>query len=193
MIHFIQGRIVSKLPGMVVIENGGIGYEVNVPEGSPAFLKTPEEITSLYTAMIVREDDISLYGFADEESLSMFRLLMTVSGIGAKGALSILSTLSVQALKQAIVFEDVAAISKANGVGKKTAQRVVIDLKDKVNAENLSVSDVSRISRGSNKDQAVQALIALGYSRSEAMAAMVGITDSELSVQEYIKAALKNR
>ena len=122
MIHYIKGVITETLPGKVVIENGGIGYEVYVPDNSAAYLTGKNELTTLYTAMIVREDDISLYGFSDTESLRMFNTLITVSGVGAKVALAILSALSVNELKQAIVFEDAASITKANGIGKKTAQ-----------------------------------------------------------------------
>ncbi|MCQ2553655.1 MAG: Holliday junction branch migration protein RuvA, partial [Clostridia bacterium] len=132
MIHYIKGMITEAALGKVVIENGNIGYEVNVPDNSISILANQNEIVTLYTAMIVREDDISLYGFTDTQSLAMFNTLMTVSGVGAKGALAILSALDVRSLKQAIMFEDVAAITKANGIGKKIAQRIVLELKDKV-------------------------------------------------------------
>ena len=132
MLHFIKGRITDELPGKVVIENNGIGFEVNVPEGCCAGYSLNETETTLYTAMIVKEDDISLFGFSDRECLDMFRLLLTVSGVGAKGALSMISTLPGNLLKKAIAFEDASAIAKANGIGKKTAQRVILELKDKI-------------------------------------------------------------
>lgn len=197
MIHYIKGMITEAALGKVVIENGNIGYEVNVPDNSISILANQNEIVTLYTAMIVREDDISLYGFTDTQSLAMFNTLMTVSGVGAKGALAILSALDVRSLKQAIMFEDVAAITKANGIGKKIAQRIVLELKDKVgSAEDLDLPAGIKptvVVKGSAKDEAVNALMALGYSKSEAMSAMVGITENDLSTEEYIKRALKAR
>ena len=194
MIHYIKGVVTETMPGMVIIENGGIGYEVNVPDGSPAFLSSGEVIT-LYTAMMVREDDISLYGFSDKESLRLFYILLGVSGVGAKAALSILSALNPAELKRAIAFEDVNAITKANGVGKKIAQRVVLELKDKVDTTEIAYSgfDSHQFAPvGSARDEAITALIALGYSKSEAMSALVGITDETLTVEEFIKRALRN-
>ncbi|MDO5331706.1 MAG: Holliday junction branch migration protein RuvA [Bacillota bacterium] len=196
MIHYIKGIITDTLPGKVVIETGNIGYEVNVPDSSIALLAQQNEIVTLYTAMIVREDDISLYGFADTGSLSMFNTLMTVSGVGAKGALAILSALDCISLKQAILFENVAAITKANGIGKKIAQRIVLELKDKVgNAEDMPQGFVNAqaIVKGSPKEEAALALMSLGYSKTEAMSAMVGITEPDLTTEEYIKRALKSR
>ena len=196
MLHYIKGVITETMPGMVCIESNGIGYEVWVPENSKAYLTQDGEVITLYTAMMVREDDVSLYGFTDKESLSMFRLLQTVPGVGAKAAMAILSALPQRELKRAIVFEDVAAITRANGVGKKTAQMVVVKLKDKVgSADDLDVppTAVQSVTPGSNKDQAISALMALGFSKTEAMTALAGVTDENLTTQEYIKLALRNR
>lgn len=195
MIHYIKGVITDTMPGKVVIETGNIGYEVNVPDNSINYLPGQNEIVTLYTAMIVREDDISLYGFADTASLTMFNTLMTVSGVGAKGALAILSALDVSSLRKAIVFEDVAAITKANGIGKKIAQRIVLELKDKVGgSDDIPTGYTSTvIAKGSPKDEAVAALVSLGYSRTEAMSALVGITENDLTTEEYIKRALRSR
>ena len=181
---------------MVCIENQGIGFEVNVPDGSGVYLARNGEVVTLYTAMLVREDDISLYGFTDRESLAFFRVLMTVSGVGAKAALSILSALPVRELKKAILFEDVNAITKAQGVGKKIAQRVVLELKDKIDPSGTGMEAYvpeKTITPGSAKEEAVSALMSLGYSRTEAMSAMVGITEEGLSAEEYIKRALRSR
>ena len=156
----------------------------------------PGEIITLYTAMMVREDDVSLYGFTDRESLAMFRLLQTVPGVGAKAAMAILSALPFRELKRAIAFEDVASITRANGVGKKTAQMVVVKLKDKVGTpEELDVpaGAVQTVTPGSNKDMAISALVSLGFSKTEAMTALAGVTDETLTTQEYIKLALRNR
>ena len=197
MLHYIKGVITETMPGMVCIENNGIGYEVHVPETSRAYLTQEGEVIILYTAMMVREDDISLYGFTEKEALGMFRLLQTVQGVGAKAAMAILSALSLRDLKRAIAFEDVGAITKANGVGKKTAQMVVVKLKDKVgDISDLDLPEgapMPSLVPGSNKDEAVSALMALGFSKSEAMASLAGVTDEGLTTQEYIKLALRNR
>ncbi len=195
MIHYIKGVITETMPGKVIIENGGIGYEVCVPDNFAAYLKGENELTTLYTAMIVREDDVSLYGFADTGSLAMFNLLISVSGVGAKGALAVLSALNAGELKKAIAFEDTALITKANGIGKKTAQRIVLELKDKIGLpDDVPVSSASAIPiKGSAKEDAVNALMALGYSRTEAMSALLGINDEGLSTEEYIRRALRNR
>lgn len=197
MIHYIRGYITETMPGMVAIESGGIAYEVYVPDGSPAFLVKPGEETLLYTSMQVSEDDIRLFGFTDKESKALFRLLQTVSGVGAKAALAMLSAFPNAAeLKRAIYFEDDAAITRANGIGKKTAQRVVLELKDKV-GEIASSPDVNVSAaapeKGSPKDDALQALQSLGYSRTEALSLLSGISEEGLSTEEYIKQALRAR
>jgi len=193
LIHYIKGIVTQTMPGMVIVENNGIGYEINVPDNSGVYITANDTVT-LYTSMIVREDDISLYGFLDTQSLAMFNLLMTVSGVGAKGALAVLTALNVSELKRAICFEDVASVTKANGIGKKIAQRIVLELKDKVGMpdEIPQGSAAPKITKGSNKDQALAALVALGYSKSEAMLSLTGINDENLTTEEYIKLALRS-
>ena len=184
------------MPGAVAIENSGIAYYVNVPDNSYAFIAPKDELVTLYTTMLVREDDISLYGFTDKASLALFKLLLTISGVGAKAALSILSVGSVSAIKQAIAFEDVDTIQLANGVGKKTAQRVVLELKDKLDKnEDLVKITTETVSVNTSDDKekaaAVSALMALGYSKTEAMTALIGIDAN--STEEYIAKALRNK
>ena len=194
MIHYIKGTVTDIMPGMVIIENHGIGYEINVPDGSAALLAMDNEIT-LYTAMMVREDDVSLYGFDDRESLQLFYLLQSVSGVGAKAGLAILSVLKPSQLKRAIAVEDVNAITAANGVGKKTAQRIVLELKDKIGDADISLSAAAQagvVQPGSAKDSAIQALVALGYSKSEALQSLVGVDVEGLSTEEIIRRALRN-
>ncbi len=199
MLHYIKGTVEEALPGMLVIECGGLGYEVNVADGCRAALAagSGEEVT-LYTAMIVKEDDVSLYGFSDKGDLAFFRLLLGVNGVGPKAAMSILSVLPAGQLKRAIVFEDADAVSRANGVGKKTAQRVIMELKDKVEKMG-GLEDIrstspteSKASENAEKDQAVLGLVALGFSRTEALTALAGASEG-LSAQEYIRIALRNR
>ncbi len=198
MIHYIKGHISDTMTGAVAIENNGIAYYVNVPDNSYAFVAPKDELITLYTAMIVREDDISLYGFTDKASLALFKLLLTVSGVGAKAALAILSVGSAFAIKQAIVFEDVDTIQLANGVGKKTAQRVVMELSEKVQKiPELMLSEGEENKKIVTKDEdkaktaALEALMALGYMKSEAMAALTGIKAE--STEEYIAKALRNK
>ena len=196
MIHYIRGYITETMPGMVAIESNGIAYEVYVTDGSPAFRARPDEEVILYTHMQVSEDDVRLFGFMDKESKALFRQLQTVSGVGAKAALAMLSAFpSAMELKRAIFFEDDAAITKANGVGKKTAQRVVLELKDKIGEVSAApgVTAVKSPKKGSAKDEALQALIALGYGRTEALSLLSGITQEDLTTEEYIKQALRSR
>lgn len=181
-----------KLDTGIVVETGGIGYDISVPGNSSLYLRSEGDEVICYTAMIVREDDVSLYGFADRESLELFRLLITVSGVGAKAAMAVLSALTSSQLRQAIAFEDDKAIATANGVGKKTAQRIVLELKDKVSADDVSVPERQAVSAASDdaRSEAVNGLVALGYSRAEAVNALAGTEAA--TVEEYIKKALKN-
>lgn len=197
MIGWIKGTVEAVLPGKIIIENNGIGYEIHVPDTSAAVLKSgTKEIVTVYTVMAVREDDISLYGFANQGELSMFNMLTSVNGVGAKAALAILSVLTAEEISKAILFEDAATLSKAQGVGKKIAQRIVLELKDKVGdfsgftSGGISVS-TSEVLGGDARTEALEALIALGYSKSEAGEVLVKIKDEFDTAEEYIKAALK--
>lgn len=194
MFHYIKGQLAGKIPSGVVIESAGIGYEIAVPDNSPAYLARDGDPLLLYTAMIVREDDVSLYGFSEKGSLKLFRKLLTVSGVGAKAAMSLLSCMPFSELEKAIVFEDAKSLARANGIGKKTAERIVLELKDKL-GEAGGISDAAQgadiILKTDEKTEAVNALLALGYSKGEAMSAMAGVMDAGLSTEEYVKRALK--
>ena len=193
------------LPSGIVVEiPSGIGFEINVPAGSPLYKYGEGEEVKVFTAMIVKEDDVSLYGFHNRESLDFFRMLITVSGIGAKGAMAIMGSMSVDELRRAIMFEDVKEISKANGVGKKTAERLILELKDKVgklDIDGVSASDMTGITvsggtgaedSGDSRTEAIQALVALGYSKAEAFGAVAKVPEDNLTSEEYIKKALKS-
>lgn len=194
MIHFIRGKLAILNPGSIVIENNGIGYGLTVPENSSFFLSKEGEEVFAYTSMIVREDDISLYGFSDRETQRMFHRLMSVTGVGAKAAMAILSALPLQELIRAILFEDAVTLTRANGIGKKSAQRIVLELKDKVEAaDGLNAGTVQALT-GSPTDargEAADGLMALGYTKSEALTALSKIPEEDLSAEEYIKKALK--
>jgi len=191
MFHYIKGNVTMKFDGGVVVEAGGIGYEIYVPDNSSLYLADGKETVLVYTAMIVREDDVSIYGFHDRESLDLFRKLMTVNGVGAKAAMAILSAMPVGEVKKAIVFDDAAALTKANGIGKKIAQRITLELKDKLGSLGGLAEAAEKAVSDSGKAEAVNGLISLGYSRSEALSALSGIEDEGLTAEEYIKRALK--
>ncbi len=192
MFHYIKGKVTMKFDGGIVLENGGIGYELHVPENSSMYLSDGQEIITVFTVMIVREDDVSIYGFSDKESLNLFRKLMTVNGVGAKAAMAILSSMPVQEIQKAIIFDDSATLTKANGIGKKIAQRITLELKDKVGAiSGITEMPEQVVIEGSQKVEAMNALISLGYSKSEATEAMASVSDDGLTTEEYIKRALK--
>lgn len=198
MIGFIRGSLAEKGDGYIIVDVNGVGYEIFVPANSRAYLSSEGSEVMVYTAMTVREDDVSLYGFMRKGELDAFRKLITVSGVGAKAAVSVLSAFSLEQLQQAIVFEDVKTLTKANGIGRKTAERIVLELKDKFSTEEgIFASDTEESSdRGQilsdGRSEAVSALISLGYTRGEASGALASITDNDLTAEEYIKRALKN-
>lgn len=198
MIGYLIGILTMKTDSGVLIETGGIGYEVMVPGNSHLFLEKEGAEVKVYTAMIVREDDISLYGFSDMTSLQIFKKLITVSGVGAKAALSILSSMTVDEIRKAIVFEDAAMLTRAQGIGKKTAQRIVLDLKDKLGAVSGSEAALGGPEAGfagfdenNPRMEALAALTALGYTRGEASMALAAVKDNDLTTEEYIKQSLK--
>ena len=198
----------TRAGGIVVETSSGIGFEINIPAGSPLYKYGEGEEITVFTAMIVKEDDISLYGFHNRESLDLFRMLITVSGIGAKGAMSIMGSMSSDELRRAILFEDVKEISKANGVGKKTAERLILELKDKIGklggmveaaagsslGNGLSAGADAGAEAGANdaRTEAIYALVSLGYSKAEAFGAVSKVPDEGLTGEEYIKRALKS-
>ena len=180
----------------------GIGFEINIPAGSPLYKYGEGEEITVFTAMIVKEDDISLYGFHNMESLDLFRMLITVSGIGAKGAMAIMGSMSADELRRAILFEDVKEISKANGIGKKTAERLILELKDKIGklagASDTALSTAGMTETalaaeaGDARTEAICALVSLGYSKAEAFSAVAKVPEEGLTGEEYIKRALKS-
>lgn len=197
MIRYVKGIYTMNVNGGIVVETqSGIGMEIFVPANSPVYRYGIGDSIMVFTSMIVKEDDISLYGFHNKESLEVFEKLITVSGVGAKGAMAIVGTLSAEELKRAIAFEDAKEISRANGIGKKTAERIILELKDKIGrfecelpaaalGEDVSISADSR-------SEAVTALVALGYTKAEAFNAVASVNDEGLTSEEYIKKALKN-
>lgn len=199
MISYIRGELTEVLSDAIVVEAGGVGFEINVPNTVFGSLPRIGEEVKIYTYFRVSEDAMSLYGFCRRSDLEMFRQLLGVSGIGPKGALAILSALTPDDLRMAIVASDAKAIARAPGVGAKTAQRVIIDLKDKVSIEDVlgapasAVSSVPAAARetGASGD-AIEALMALGYGATEAARAVRGVEGAdEMDSEQILKAALR--
>ena len=197
MIGFIRGALAEKGSGYIIVDVNGVGYEIFVPANSGAYLSGEGSEVMVYTTMMVREDDVSLYGFTRKGELDAFKKLITVSGVGAKAAISILSSFSLEQLQQAIVFEDAKTLTKASGIGKKTAERIVLELKDKFGSEESTAGqqaagDALESLGADGRSEAISALIALGYTRGEAAGALAAVKENDLTVEEYIKLALKN-
>ncbi len=192
MFHYIKGKVSMKFEGGIVLETGGIGYEIFVPDNSAAYLTDFNQELLVYTNMIIREDDVSIYGFTDRDSLDTFKRLMTVNGVGARAALSLLSAMPLLDLKKAIVYEDALILTKAQGIGKKIAQRIVLELKDKMQPNTPdSVMGKDTKSFNDEKDEAIVGLMTLGYSRSEAAEAINMVKLEKPSTEAYMKEALK--
>ena len=204
MIKFLKGKFHPYSIGSVVVETvSGIGFEVFVPSNSQVYRTLEGEDVKLHTEMVVKDDGMTLYGFSDMESLDVFRMLITVNGVGPKAAMSIMSTLSIGQLVPAIARGDAKSIATSPGVGKKTAERLILELKDKVGkyAESNGITGNDRSVEGmaawasdipSDDEfiQALEALISLGYNRSEAMGALEKVKDNASTAEEYIRKAL---
>lgn len=195
MIYHLNGELVLCDMTVAVIDCGGVGYKLLISGNTLGKIsgKVGEKV-KLFTYMKVSEDAVDLYGFADEDELETFKLLISVSGVGAKFALSILSLMTPSRLAMAIGAGDAKAIAKAQGVGPKIAQRIILELKDKM-AKQISVDTdtgevISEEAVGDNMSDAIDTLIVLGYKRGEAVAALKGI-DSKLPLEDVIRLALK--
>lgn len=193
MIYSLRGELAVKGPDFLVIDCGGVGYRCSATLNTLASLPAGGEVF-VYTYMLVREDAVELFGFANERELECFRLLIGVSGVGPKSALSVLSDMNPDKFALAIAAGDVKAFTKAQGVGAKTAQRILLELKDKITRDTVSFAITGSASSvpiaAGSAAEAIAALAALGYSQSEA-AAVVAKLDQSLSVNDMIKAALK--
>ncbi len=194
MIHYIKGELAHISENEIVIENNGIGYVIEVPLSVLPALPSKNEEVKIYTELYVREDMLKLFGFLTEEDLQIFRMLITVSGIGPKGALAILSLMTPEQLRFAILANDVDQISAAKGIGKKTASKLVIELQDRLKAKAGSGNETAAVASGgrgvSSRSEAVEALVGLGYSVAEATAALKRVSE-ENGLEEMIKLALR--
>ncbi|HBG5242357.1 TPA: Holliday junction branch migration protein RuvA [Clostridioides difficile] len=191
MYSYIKGTVEEIYIDSIVVENNGIGYKINVSSNSIMNLQVGEA-TKIYTKLIVREDDMSLCGFVSREELKMFELLTSVSKIGPKVALSILSFASPAQLGAYILSEDIGKLSKAPGVGKKTAERIVLELKDKVDKNNIEFEPTLLSQKPTliSQDESVDALVALGYTLSESKEAVQKCKKDGMNTEAIIKKAL---
>lgn len=199
MYSYIKGTLEESGEDYIVIEAGGIGYQIYTTGQTFQYLPSQGAELKVYTYLHVREDAMILFGFLTKDDLSVFKLLLGVSGIGPKGALAILSVMTTDDLRFAVLGDDAKAIAKAPGVGAKTAQRLILELKDKLSLEDAfeqklaKNEDMVQNKTGGAKNEAVQALVALGYSSSEALRALHGVEIQEnTDVEDILKAALKN-
>ncbi|MCD7873314.1 MAG: Holliday junction branch migration protein RuvA [Clostridiales bacterium] len=195
MIYNVKGELTYTDPQFVVIECGGIGFKCFTSLTTVKSIGKTGSSVNLFTYLSVKEDAMDLFGFSTLEELNFFKLLITVSGVGPKAAVSVLSELSPEKLAVAVASADVKAITKANGVGKKTAERIVLELKDKMSSlsgssEFSAASSAASVSDDSASGEAVAALVALGFGQSDAAVA-VGQMDKSLSADEMIRLGLK--
>lgn len=199
MYSYIKGTLVEASAEGIVVDNQGIGYGILVPGQVLEYLPSIGEEVKIYTYHYVREDMIALYGFLTREDVNIFKMLIGVSGIGPKGALAILSVMSTDDLRFAILGEDAKAIARAPGIGAKTAQRLIIELKDKISLEDAFEQKLANQEKKAEKNPAtgvknevILALTSLGYSQSEALQVLSGIEIKEDSaVEDVLKEALK--
>ncbi len=212
MFYYLNGALALATPNMAVVDVGGVGYKLTISENSYAALprrgliggENPTSVR-LYTYMAVREDDVELFGFATEAELSSFKMLLGVSGVGPKAAMAILSVLTPEKFALAVCTEDRKAIAKANGIGAKTAARIVLELKDKMQKQfagdptapaplGEEADSTTAEASGSEKGklgEARDALLVLGYSKQEAVEALKSIATDGMSVEEIIREALR--
>ena len=195
MLAYIKGELASKSNEYVVIEAGGLGYKVFMPETAIERLGNIGDKVKVHTYYRVREDDISIFGFNTQEELRMFELLLSVSGVGAKTAVVIISVIEPSDFAFAVISEDISELVKIPGIGQKSAQRIVLELKDKLKKDAISVNTDSKVkvkieNKNEDVEEAMSALQVLGYSRKEIEKAFEKIEKKDLSIEELIKKGL---
>lgn len=203
MFYYISGKLALLQPGFAVIDAGGVGYRLTISQNTydslPRSAADAGKEVRLYTYMAIREDDLELFGFSTETELSSFKMLLTVSGVGPKAAISILSLLTPEKFALAVCTEDQKTISKASGIGPKTAARIILELKDKMiketpsqkTNETIAVAITQHGTSQGRLSEAQDALMVLGYSRAEALSALQGLDISSMELEDIIRAALK--
>ena len=194
MFAYIKGILDTKQDTFVIIDVQGIGYKIFMPAKSIENIGEVGETIKVYTYYYVREDNISLYGFSSNEELRMFELLLSVSGVGAKSAVAMLSEISPSKFAISVISDDVASLTKIPGVGKKTAARIILELKDKLKTEQALDKEektIIQIKENSNIEEAIAALQVLGYTKKEIEKAFEKVDIQNLELEELIKMGLK--
>ena len=195
MYEYIKGEFKGMHKDYIVIENNGIGYKIFTSGSTLSHMPRIDEITLIFIEQIVRQDFMGLYGFITKEELEMFKLLLTINGVGSKAALSLLSISTAKGLKYAVFTEDEKTLIRAPGIGKKTAQRIILELKDKIKIEDVEIEGI----KGDNaedklfkniQEEVVEALLSLGYTKREVESALKSLKPSD-SVETMIKDCLK--
>lgn len=198
MYAYMIGKVADVSEDNLVLEVGHIGYNIRIPGSVVPLLPPIGEQVKIYTYTSVREDALQLFGFLSKDDLEMYKLLIGVSGIGPKGGLALLSVMSADAVRLAVISQDAKAIAKAPGIGNKTAQRIILELKDKISLEDtftageseaMATAQASGFSQA--RTEAVEALTALGYSPSDALRAVKAVEQDDMDVEALLKAALK--
>lgn len=203
MLAFLEGEIAAIEENGVILEANHIGYHIFMPSSCLDGVLREGETVRIHTYLHVKEDGLQLYGFLDREDLKLFKLLIGVNGIGPKAGLGILSALTADELRFAVLAEDAQTIAKAPGVGKKTAQKLILELKDKLDLEEAFEQKLSHVrataqewtekNQADVRTEAIQALVALGYSNAEAMRSVKMVAGGQdMDVEELLKASLKN-
>ena len=197
MIAYLEGKLIEKSPTHLVLEVNGVGYSINIPVSTYGNLGETGNIVKVLTYQHVREDELKLFGFATKPERELFEMLISVNGVGPKVALSILSFLSVQEFQRSVLKEDLDVLTSIAGIGKKTAQRLIVELKEKLSKVDLGVErevDTKKVASIPAFDEAVLALVSLGYTKFDAKRAMERVAEEVkdvLPLEELIKRALK--
>ncbi|MDR1641441.1 MAG: Holliday junction branch migration protein RuvA [Clostridiales bacterium] len=193
MISHIKGTVEQVLQNAVVLDNNGMGYTVYVSKSTLGKLSGSKEQVKVFTSMQVKEDGITLYGFMSLDELSIFGLLTSVSGVGPKSALAMLDVMTPSQIMVAIMSDDTTALSQAPGVGKKTAQRISLELGDKIKAtsSDLAPTGQTAITMPENRKDALDALVSLGYSQGDSMKAVMEVATEGMKTEQIIRLALK--
>ena len=194
MFAYIKGSLEMKFKNYIVIDVGGLGYKIFMPENNINSIGEIGEIIKVFTYYRVREDDVSIYGFKTQEQLRMFELLLSVSGVGAKSALVMLSCVEPSEFAIAVISNNVKLLTQIPGIGPKSAQRIILELKDKLkseqNEEQLEESKAKSLKINENVQEAISGLMVLGYSRKDIEKAFEHLTVETLSVEDLIKKGL---
>lgn len=196
MYAYIKGKVEYKYDDYLVIEANGVGYKITTTLPTIENIGAIGEVVKIYTHLHVRDDIMALYGFSTQEELKTFELVRTVSGVGPKTAISLLSSVSPSKFAFAIITDDIKTLTKAQGIGKKIAQRIILELKDKIKKEQLTPQTISQdeigdVNKISGKSEAISALMVLGYTANEAERAVLTVYSEDMDLEIIIKNALK--